>query len=90
MIKLLKLQKAVLVLIAGVISYVLYLVLDTSEVSGARYLQILAGVLVMVGALWMLYPILFAKADGDGKAEIITDPTVEVPVDEVDQKPVAE
>lgn len=90
MIKLLKLQKAVLVLIAGVVSYVLYLILDSSEVPGARYLQILSGVLVMVGALWMLYPIIFSKADADGQAEIITDLTVEVPVDEEEQKPVAE
>ncbi|GAA3959524.1 hypothetical protein GCM10022246_11200 [Pedobacter ginsengiterrae] len=90
MIKLLKLQKAVLVLIAGVVSYILYLILDASEVSGARYLQVLAGILVMVGALWMLYPILFAKKDDDGNAEIITDPTVETPVDEEEKKPVTE
>ncbi|WP_316739807.1 isoleucyl-tRNA synthetase [Pedobacter aquatilis] len=90
MIKLLKLQKAVFVLLAGVLSYVLYRVLDAYHVDGARYLQILAGILVMVGALWMLYPILFAKDDGDGKAEILTDPTVEVPVDEEEQKPAAE
>ena len=86
MIKLLKLQKAVLVLIAGVISYILYRTLDAYDVEGARYLQIIAGVLVMIGALWMLYPILFAKKDRDGNAEIITDPTVEVPVDEEEEK----
>ncbi len=90
MIKLIKLQKAVLVLIAGVVSYILYLILDASEVSGARYLQVLAGILVMVGALWMLYPILFAKKDDDGNAEIITDPTVEASVDEEEKKPVTE
>ena len=90
MIKLLKLQKAVLVLIAGVVFYILYLILDASEVSGARYLQVLAGILVMVGALWMLYPILFAKKDDDGNAEIITDPTVEASVDEEEKKPVTE
>ena len=90
MIKLLKLQKAVLVLIGGVIAYILYLVLDASEVEGARYLRILAGILVMVGALWMLYPILFAKKDLEGNAEIITDPTVEVPVDEEEKKPAGE
>ncbi|MFC3561974.1 isoleucyl-tRNA synthetase [Pedobacter jamesrossensis] len=90
MIKLLKLQKAVLVLIAGVLSYILYLVLDASEVKGARYLQMLAGVLVMIGALWMLYPILFAKKDENGNAEIITDPAVEVPVDAAQEKPAVE
>lgn len=89
MIKLLKLQKAVLVLVAGVISYILYLILDASEVKGARYLQMLAGVLVMVGALWMLYPILFAKKDREGNAEILTDPAVVVPEDE-EKKPITE
>lgn len=86
MIKLLKLQKAVFVLILGVLSFIAYRVLDSYEVDNARYLQILAGVLVMIGALWMLYPILFAKKDDNGNAEIITDPTVEVPVDEEEEK----
>ncbi|MDQ1140193.1 isoleucyl-tRNA synthetase [Pedobacter agri] len=90
MIKLLKLQKAVLVLILGVLSFIAYRILSAYEVSWARYLQVLAGVLVMVGALWMLYPILFAKNDGDGKAEIITDPTIPVPLDEEDEKPAKE
>ena len=90
MIKLLKLQKAVFVLIMGVLSYIAYRILDGYGVSNARYLQILAGVLVMAGALWMLYPILFAKKDDNGNAEIITDPTAEVPVDEEEGKPATE
>lgn len=90
MIKLLKLQKAVLVLILGVLSFVAYRILSANEVSWARYFQILAGILVMVGALWMLYPVLFAKQDKDGNAEIITDPTVEVPVDDEEEKTVKE
>jgi len=90
MIKLLKLQRAVLMLILGVLSFIAYRILSAYEVSWARYLPVLAGVLVMVGALWMLYPILFAKNDGDGKAEIITDPTIPVPVDEEDEKPAKE
>ncbi|MCX2573238.1 hypothetical protein [Pedobacter sandarakinus] len=90
MIKLLKLQKAVLLLILGVLSYVSYLILDAYEASWSRYMQILAGIFVMVGALWMLYPIVFAAKDGDGNAEIITDPTVEVPVDEPEEKPITE
>ena len=90
MIKLLKLQKAVLILILGILSFVAYRILSANEVSWARYLQILAGILVMVGALWMLYPVLFAKQDKDGNAEIITDPTVEVPVDDEEEKAVKE
>jgi uncharacterized membrane protein HdeD (DUF308 family) len=90
MIKLLKLQKAVFILIAGVLSFIAYKILDANEVKGSIYLQMLAGVLIIIGALWLLYPILFAKKDKDGNAEIITDPTVEVPVDEEDQKPATE
>jgi len=89
MIKLLKLQKAVLVLVLGILSFIAYRVLSAYEVSWARYMQILAGILVMVGALWMLYPIVFAKKDKEGNAEIITDPTVEVPIEE-EEKPVTE
>ncbi|SFA50977.1 hypothetical protein SAMN04488511_109226 [Pedobacter suwonensis] len=90
MIKLLKLQKAVFVIAAGLLSFIAYKILDANEVKGSIYFQMLAGVLVMIGALWLLYPILFAKKDKDGNAEIITDPTVEVPVDEEEEKPATE
>jgi len=90
MIKLLKLQKAVFVIAAGLLSFIAYKILDANEVKGSIYFQMLAGVLVMIGALWLLYPILFAKKDKDGNAEIITDPTVEVPVDEEEKKPATE
>ncbi len=90
MIRLLKLQKAVWVLVLGILTYIAYKVLESNDVSGSRYVQMLAGILVMVGALWLLYPILFAKKDKDGNAEIITDPTVEVPVDEEEEKPIKE
>ncbi|SDC54135.1 isoleucyl-tRNA synthetase [Pedobacter soli] len=90
MIRLLKLQKAAWVLVLGILTYIAYKVLESNDVSGSRYVQMLSGVLVMVGALWLLYPILFAKKDKDGNAEIITDPTVEVPVDEEEEKPIKE
>lgn len=90
MIKLLKLQKAVFVLIAGVLSFIAYKILDANGIKSGIYLQMLAGVLIIIGALWLLCPILFAKKDSDGNAEIITDPTVEVPVDEEEEKPATE
>jgi len=82
MIRLLKLQKAVFVIIAGILSFIAYKVLDNNHVNGAIYLQMLAGVLLIIGAFWFLYPIIFAKKDADGNAEIVTDPTVDVPEDE--------
>jgi len=90
MIKLLRLQKAVLVLILGVLTFIAYRVLAANEVSWARYLQMLSGVLVMIGAVWLLYPILFAKSDKEGNAEIITDPAVVVPAEVEEEKPAAE
>ncbi len=90
MIRRLKLQKAVFVLILGVLAYIAYKVLDANDVNGARYLQMLSGVLVMFGALWLLYPIVFAKKDGKGNAEIKTDPEFEVPVDEATKKSIIE
>ena len=88
MIKLLKLQKAVLLIILGVLSFIAYKILDANEVKSGIYFEMLAGVLLIVGALWFLYPILFSKPDKDGNVEIITDPTVEVPEDEeADVKP---
>ncbi|TDG37803.1 isoleucyl-tRNA synthetase [Pedobacter changchengzhani] len=87
MIKLLKLQKAVFVIVAGLLSFIAYKILHANKVPFAIHFQTLAGVLVIIGALWLIYPILFAKKDSDGNAEIKTDPTVEVPVDEVEEKP---
>ncbi|WP_443945894.1 isoleucyl-tRNA synthetase [Pedobacter sp. AW1-32] len=88
MIRLLKLQNAVIVIIAGILCFVAYKVLDNSHVKGAIYLQMLAGALLIIGAFWFLYPIIFAKKDADGNAEILTDPTVEVP--EEDESKVTE
>ncbi|MCZ4245278.1 isoleucyl-tRNA synthetase [Pedobacter punctiformis] len=89
MIRLLKLQKAVFVIIAGVLSFIAYKIMDANEVKGAIYFEMLAGVLLIVGALWFLYPILFAKKDEDGNAEILTDPTIEIKEDE-EEKPAVE
>lgn len=76
MIKLLKLQKAVLVILVGVIMFVIYKIEDNHRVVGSKYFLYSSGALMMIGALWLLYPILFAKKDKDGNAEITTDPTV--------------
>ncbi|WP_131539167.1 isoleucyl-tRNA synthetase [Pedobacter nototheniae] len=89
MIKLLKLQKAVFVIIAGILSFVAYKIMDAHEVRGSIYFEMLSGVLLIIGALWFLYPILFAKKDEDGNAEILTDPTVEIKEDE-EEKPTVE
>jgi uncharacterized membrane protein YtjA (UPF0391 family) len=70
MIKILKLQKAVIAFILGVIALVVYLVMSQQEIDGSRYLLSIAGALFMIGALLFLYPILFAKKDNAGCVEL--------------------
>ena len=68
MIKVLKLQKAVIAIILGIISLVVAQIMSSNRVTGSSYLLGLSGVLLIIGALLFLYPILFAKkVDTDGE-----------------------
>jgi drug/metabolite transporter superfamily protein YnfA len=70
MIKILKLQKAVIVLILGVAALVVYAIMYMKEMENSIYALEVAGALFMVGALMMLYPILFSKKDGKGAVQL--------------------
>lgn len=68
MIKVLKLQKAVIAIILGVIALVVAQIMSGNRVSGSSYVLGLSGLLLIIGALLFLYPILFAKkVDTDGE-----------------------
>lgn len=68
MIKVLKLQKAVIAIILGVIALVIAQIMSSNRVSGSSYVLGLSGFLLVIGALLFLYPILFAKkVDTDGE-----------------------
>ena len=83
MIKVMKLQKAVIILILGVIALVVYKVMSVKELEESVYALELAGLLFMVGALMLMYPILFAKKDKEGKVQL--DPEKQV-AEEIDQQ----
>lgn len=70
MIKVMKLQKAVLALIAGVIALIIYLILDANDIKWSRYFLEASGLFFMLGALLFLYPILFARKDKEGLVEL--------------------
>ena len=70
MIKVLKLQKAVIAIILGIISLVVYFLLREQNEDTAVYFLEAAGLLFIVGALMFLYPILFAKKDSDGAVQL--------------------
>ncbi|WP_410219853.1 isoleucyl-tRNA synthetase [Pedobacter sp.] len=68
MIKKLKLNKAVWLLILGVLIMVIAQILDAAHTRGGKTLLAVAGVLFITGAFMLLYPVLFAKKiDEQGK-----------------------
>ena len=73
MIKVLKLQRAVIALILGVLALVAYKIMDANKVDGSIYVLEAAGVFFMLGAVMFLYPILFAKKDKEGNVELEED-----------------
>ena len=79
MIKVLKLQKAVIAIIIGILALVVYLILREQKNDSAIYSLEASGVLFILGALMFLYPILFAKKDGDGAVQLNPDIDPELP-----------
>lgn len=77
MIKVMKLQKAVIALILAIIALVAYLILGSNEVEWSKYVLEASGLFLMLSALLFLYPILFSRKDKEGCVEL--DP--EVPVE---------
>lgn len=70
MIKILKLQKAVLVIILGVIGLIIYKIMEANKVESGIYVLKISGGLFLVGALWFLYPIFFAKKVNDKEVQL--------------------
>lgn len=83
MIKTLKLQKAVIAFILGVLALIAYKVMSVNKVESSSYMLSLAGILFIAGALMLIYPIIFAKKDKEGCVEL--DPDIDVEVDSTDK-----
>ena len=68
MLKVLKLQKAVYVIILGVLVLVAAQIMSENKVSGSNFVLGISGVFLIFGALMLIYPILFAKkVDSEGQ-----------------------
>jgi VIT1/CCC1 family predicted Fe2+/Mn2+ transporter len=61
MIKVLRLQKAVYLIILGVIGLIAYKITEANRIDWAVYILQFSGLLFLIGAIWMVYPIFFAK-----------------------------
>lgn len=77
MIKVMKLQKAVIALILAIIALVAYLFLGANEVEWSKYVLEVSGLFLMLSALLFLYPILFARKDKEGCVELDPEAPVE-------------
>ncbi|SFG64933.1 hypothetical protein [Pedobacter insulae] len=68
MLKVLKLQKAVYIIILGVLTLIASQIMSENKVARSSLVLGISGVLLIIGALMFLYPILFAKkVDADGQ-----------------------
>ncbi|HKG05992.1 MAG TPA: hypothetical protein VKB19_06025 [Pedobacter sp.] len=61
MIRILKLQKAVIAVVLGVLAIVAYRIMSEHEIAASKFMLPISGILLMAGALMFLYPILTAK-----------------------------
>lgn len=68
MIKVLKLQKAIYLIVLGILAVVVAQIMSAKEITGDQFVLEIAGAFFIVGSLMFLYPILFAKkVANDGK-----------------------
>ena len=81
MIKVLKLQKAVIAIILGVLGIIAYVIMSANDIQWGKYVLEASGLLFMLGALLFLYPILFARKDKDGCVELDPEAVVDAPVE---------
>nr|WP_199076625.1 isoleucyl-tRNA synthetase [Pedobacter sp. ASV19] len=70
MVKVLKLQKAVIVIILGLLLLIPYKVMSINRMDSSIYFLEASGALLIIGALMFLYPILLGKKDKEGNIEL--------------------
>ncbi len=70
MIKILKLQKAVYLIILGVIGLIAHKIMEANKLDSGIYVLKLSGLLFLIGALWLIYPILFAKKVNEEEVQL--------------------
>lgn len=69
MIKHLKLTKAIVAMVLGIVALIAAKIMESNRTEGNQIVLGIAGTLFIASALIFLYPILFAKkADKDGKS----------------------
>lgn len=70
MVKVLKLQKAVVAFVLGIIALITYKIMSLNDLESSIYVLELAGLFFVAGAILFLYPILFGKKDKEGNIQL--------------------
>lgn len=70
MIKVLKLQKAVYLIILGIIGLIVFKVMEANRIDSSTYVLRLSGLLFLIGSIWFIYPILFSKKVNDTEVQL--------------------
>lgn len=70
MIKVLKLQKAVIALSLGIVALVAYLLFNAGGKEWSKYILEASGLFLMIGGILFFYPILSARKDKEGCVEL--------------------
>lgn len=70
MIKVLKLQKAVYLIILGIIGLIAFKIMEANKIESGTYVLRLSGLLFLAGSVWFIYPILFAKKVNDQEVQL--------------------
>lgn len=85
MIKLMKLQKAVVAIVLGVLALIAFIILNGQDIEWSKYILELSGLFLMAGALLFFYPIFFGRKDKEGCVELDPDVVIDVPAEKTDQ-----
>lgn len=80
MIKALKLKKAVIAIILGVLALIVAQIMSSKHIDGSNIVLAISGVLLIIGALLFLYPIVFAKKVDQEGAKVELQPVAKNPI----------
>lgn len=70
MIKVLRLQKAVYLIILGIVGLIAFKIMEANRIDSGIYVLKLSGLLFLAGAVWFVYPILFARKVSDTEVQL--------------------
>lgn len=82
MIKILKLKKAIYIILLGIVALIVAQIMGSKKVEGSNVVLGISGVLLILGAFLSLYPVLFAKKVDKESDDVELKPISNEPVGE--------